>query len=251
MPDNGDYIADYLSGSLSPEEMKAFEARLAIDEELNKEYQLLSKGMDYLKTRAMLEEVENDPDLPELDKEYEAYYSEKKETSSKPKLRKAVWRTLQAAAFIGALLVIRTILFSVTTVKLYDRFYDPLSRQALSTSAITDSTNASVQAGIECYLLEDYVGAIKHLVEVPEGSFYLGLSQLELEQYDKARQSLQTFQDSYPENLDVYWYLGLTYLRLDELDNALNSLNKLSSTNNPYSDRAEELIRIIENRVGK
>ena len=65
MPDNGDYIADYLSGSLSPEEMKAFEERLQTDEELNAEYQALSKGMEYLKARSMLEEIENDPDMPE------------------------------------------------------------------------------------------------------------------------------------------------------------------------------------------
>jgi len=246
MPDNGEYIAEYLSGGLSPEEMKEFEARLATDEELNKEYQLLSKGMDYLKVRAMLEEIENDPDLPELDKEYEAYFREKKKSASKPKFRRALWRTLQAAAFVGALLLIRTILFSVTTVKLYDRFYDPLSSEALSTAVITDSTNASVLLGIDCYFLEDYVGAIKHLVEVPEGSFYLGLSQLELEQFDDALESLQVYQDGYPENLDVHWYLGLTYLRLDELDEALNSLNKLSTKSNPYSSRAEKLIGEIE-----
>ena len=74
----------------------------------------------------------------------------------------------------------------------------------------------------------------------------MGLSQLELEQYDEARESLQTFQDAYPGNMDVNWYLGLTYLRLDELDDALVSLNKLSSTNNPYSSRAEKLIGEIE-----
>ena len=255
MPDNGDYIAEYLSGGLSPEEMKAFEARLATDEELNKEYQLLSKGMDYLKARAMLEEVENDPDLPELEKEYEAYFREKNESSSEPdpesvsakrKFRRALWRTLQAAAFVGAILVIRAILFSFTTVKLYDKFYVPLTQEVISNPAVTDSTNASVQAGIECYLLEDYVGAIKNLIDVPEGSFYLGLSQLELEQFDSARESLLAFQDAYPENPEVDWYLGLTYLRLDELDNALISLNKLASTSNPYSSRAETLIGRIE-----
>ena len=246
MPDNGDYIADYLSGSLSPEEMKAFEARLATDEELNKEYQLLSKGMEYLKARAMLEEIENDPDLPRVEAEEEALFNERREASSKPKFRKAVWRTLQAAAFVGALLVIRSILFTVTTVKLYDKFYDPLSGEALSTQVVMDSTNTSVLAGIDCYLLEDYVCAIKHLVEVPEGSFYLGLSQLELEQFDEARESLQSFQDAYPEYPDVNWYLGLTYLRLDELDDALVSLDKLSSKSNPYSSRAEKLIGQIE-----
>jgi tetratricopeptide (TPR) repeat protein len=95
-------------------------------------------------------------------------------------------------------------------------------------------------------MLEDYVCAIKHLVEVPEGSFYLGLSQLELEQFDSARESLLAFQDSNPENLDVYWYLGLTYLRLDELDKALISLNKLTAMSNPYYDRAQKLIGEIE-----
>ena len=98
MPDNGDYIADYLSGSLSPEEMKEFEARLETDEELNEEYKLLARGMEHLKASIMLEEIENDPDLPELEKEYAAYFSEKKEPSAKTKFRKAVWRTLQAAA---------------------------------------------------------------------------------------------------------------------------------------------------------
>ena len=68
MRDNEDYLIEYLAGGLSPEEMKEFEARLATDEELNKEYQLLSKGMDYLKARIMLEEIEKDPDLPELEK---------------------------------------------------------------------------------------------------------------------------------------------------------------------------------------
>ena len=246
MPDNGDYIADYLSGSLSPEEMKEFEARLATDEELNKEYQLLSKGMEYLKARAMLEEIENDPDLPRVEAEEKAYFNERGEASSKPKFRRVVWRTMQAAAFVGALLVIRSILFTVTTVKLYDKFYDPLSGEALSTQVVMDSTNTSVLAGIDCYLLEDYVCAIKHLIEVPEGSFYLGLSQLGLEQFDEARESLQTFQDAYPEYPDVNWYLGLTYLRLDELDDALISLDKLSSESNPYSSRAEKLIGQIE-----
>jgi tetratricopeptide (TPR) repeat protein len=246
MPDNGEYIAEYLSGGLSPEEMKAFEARLATDEELNREYQLLSKGMEYLKARVMLEEIEKDPDLPALDKEYEAYFRKKGTPSSKRKFRKAVWRTLQAAAFIGALLVIRAILFSVTAVKLYDKFYVPLTQEVIGTPAGTDSTNSSVQAGIECYLLEDYVGAIKHLVSVPEGSFYLGLSQLELGQFDSARESLQSYQDTYPEDPEANWYLGLTYLRLDDLDEALIILNRLSSTDNPYRDRAEELIGKIE-----
>jgi len=246
MPDNGDYIADYLSGSLSPEEMKEFEARLTTDEELNKEYQLLSSGMDYLKARAMLEEIENDPDLPRVEAEERAYFDKRREAPPKPKFRTALWRTLQAAAFVGALLVIRSILFTVTTVKLYDKYYDPLSREALNRELILDSTNTSVLAGIDCYFLEDYVGAVKHLIEVPEGSFYLGLSQLELEQFDEARSSLQTFQNAYPESPEAHWYLGLTYLRLDELDDALISLNKLSSTSNPYSEKAEKLIGRIE-----
>jgi tetratricopeptide (TPR) repeat protein len=246
MRDNSDYLVEYLAGGLSPEEMKEFEARLATDEDLNKEYQLLSKGMDYLKTRIMLDEIEKDPNLPELEKEFEAYYSEKEAAAPKPKFRKTLWRTLQAAAFIASLLVIRSLLFAVTTAKLYNRYYDPLPGEALSEQVILDSTNASVQAGIDSYLEKDYVGAVNHLIALPEGLFFLGLSQLGLEQFDKARESLQAFQDTYPDDPEANWYLGLTYLKLDELDEALNSLNKLSSMDNPYRDRAEELIGKIE-----
>ena len=173
-------------------------------------------------------------------------FSEKKKPASKPKIPKAVWRTLQAAVFVGSLLVIRSILFVVTTTKLYDKYYDPLSGETWSAQVIGDSTNSSIQAGIDCYYRDDYAGAIGHLIELPQGLFYLGLSQMGLERFDEARESLRAFQDAYPENPEVNWYLGLAYLRLDELDSAIISLDKLAATSNPYSSRAEELIGKIE-----
>ena len=66
MPDYTDYINDYISGELSPGEMKQFEAKLAIDDELNVEYLLMINAKDYIKARTTLEELENDPDLPLL-----------------------------------------------------------------------------------------------------------------------------------------------------------------------------------------
>ena len=67
-----------------------------------------------------------------------------------------------------------------------------------------------------------------------------------LEKFDEARESLQAFQDAYPESPEANWYLGLAYLRLDELDSALISFDKLAATSNEYSDRAEKLVGKIE-----
>jgi tetratricopeptide (TPR) repeat protein len=232
--------------------MKEFEARLTTDEELNKEFLFLSKGMEYLKARAMLEEVENDPDLPGVDREERARYIENAESeSTQPgrgkKIRRLLIRNMPAAVLVVALLVVRSFIFTNPMDKLYDRYYEPVSREIIGAEVGGGSTEASFQSGIACYLDRDYYCAIDQLIGDPEGSFLLGISYLGLEQYEKALEPLLAFQEQHPDSPLANWYLGLAYMRLEQPDDAISQFEKLSVINNPYRIRAAKLIT----RLGK
>ena len=75
MEDHSSYIMDYLSGNLSPGEKKQFEDRLARDEELRRQYEVWARGVEYIKAKSALEEIENDPDLPEAEAMVEEWLS--------------------------------------------------------------------------------------------------------------------------------------------------------------------------------
>ena len=73
MQDNSEDIRRYIKGEMTEAEEAAFKSRLKVDDFLYAEYLLETKGKDYIKARAMLEEIENDPDLPRVEAEVKAY----------------------------------------------------------------------------------------------------------------------------------------------------------------------------------
>lgn len=258
MADYTDYINDYISGALSPGEMKQFEAKLAIDDELNREYLLMTNAMEYIKARSTLEELENNPDLPIAEAQVEAYFAGKKETSEKPehtskpiehgiKVKKILTRAIPAAILIGSFLVIRSIMATNPNTRLYEKYYEPLSREAVEMEMVRGSSSAAMQAGIDCYLVKEYPCAIDHFAKIPEGSFYLGLSKLGMGSYEDAMESLLLFQTENPEHPGVNWYLGLTYLRMGNLKAASDSFERISRMGGAYQSRAERLMAKIEN----
>ena len=255
MSDYGDYIADYLSGALSPEEMKEFEARLETDEELRMEYELLSKGMESLKTRVMMEEIEKDPDLPRVEAEVKAFM--KGQEGSKADVsrddrtglsgfRKALIRAIPAAVLVGAFLLIRFFLTAEPNEGLYKKNYEPLSEEFFQTQVVRGEAAVAMQAGIDCYLAGDYACAAGHFESTPGATLYLGLSYLGLERFEEALGPLEFYLLEQPGHPVGNWYLGLACLRLNRWEEALILLNRVVDTGAPYGPRAEKLIRKIE-----
>ena len=66
-----------------------------------------------------------------------------------------------------------------------------MSRQVIELELVRGPSEASLKAGIECYLVEDYSRAIRHLENTPEGLFNLGRTCLKLGDLERASDSFE------------------------------------------------------------
>ena len=268
MSDHTEYINQYLSGELSGEERLAFEARLASDRELNEQYRLVMQAKDYIKARSLLEEIENDPDLPQAEAQVEEYFSglneSDRETGKGPagnreiqqtglqsrsgnRERKVlIWAIPAAAAIIGIAFIIRSFAGTDPNIRLYEKYYRPLSGNVMEVELVRGSNTASIQAGIDCYERKDYMCAINNFTYSPEAAFYLGLAHLGAGNYNEALGSFLEFERDHPSHPGVNWYLALTYLHLNKLDEAEKSLNVIIATSSPFYSDPGRLKRRLE-----
>jgi tetratricopeptide (TPR) repeat protein len=267
MSDYLDYINQYISGELSEEERRAFEARLASDKELNEQYQLVLKAKDFIKARSVLEEIENDPELPLAEAQVEEYLSRLNQsdpgTGKEPagntesqqtglqsrsgnRVRKVFFWAIPAAAVIGIILIIRSFTGTDPNIRLYKKYYRPLSANVLEVGLVRGSNTPSIQAGINCYEKKDYLCAINNFRNNPEAAFYLGLAQLGAGNYNEALESFLDFERNHHSHPGVNWYLSLTYLHLNKLDEAENRLNSILATSSPYYSDPGKLKKRLE-----
>jgi tetratricopeptide (TPR) repeat protein len=247
MPDHSQYIMDYLTGELSPAEEKQFEARLAGDEEFQRQYQIWAKGLEYIKARNSLEEVENDPDLPRAEAEVAAWLREKDEkaASTSRQVKRFIFGTFSASVLLAAILVIRSVA-SPDPIRLYNKYYAPFSEEEVQMLSVRGSSDAALAAGIRFYLDENYSRAYELLQKHSGGSFFLGLSFLEMERYEDALEALEDHQKTHPDDPGVHWYLGLTQLRLGNLNRASEHLALAISFGSPHRPEAQTLRLRIE-----
>ena len=248
MTDHSDYIMAYLSGDLSAEEKKQFEARLAADKELHRQFQIWTKGVEYIKARSMLEEIENDPDLPKADKQVKEWLAEKdtrKAVVRSTLTRRSLLTAFSASLLVAAFLIIRTFTGNDPS-RLFNKYYEPLSEEEIQLQVVRGSSDASLQSGISFYLKEEYDRACEVLEPHPEGSFFLGLCFLGMEQYEEALNALQQYEKTHPEHPGVQWYLGLTQLRLGNLEEASEYFNQIAGTSSSHKAEAESLKISVE-----
>jgi tetratricopeptide (TPR) repeat protein len=248
MTDHSDYIMAYISGDLSAVEKKQFEARLAEDEELHRQFQIWAKGVEYIKARSMLEEIENDPNLPKADKQVKEWLAgdEVRKANSRSRLaRRFIFGSFSASVLIVAFLLIRSFTGNDPT-RLFNKYYEPLSEEEVQLQVVRGSSDASLMAGISYYLKEEYSRAREVLESHPKGSFFLGLCQLGMEQYDEALKALLHYEKTHPEHPGVQWYLGLTQLRLGNLEEASEYFTHIAGTSSSHKAEAERLKISVE-----
>lgn len=121
---------------------------------------------------------------------------------------------------------------------------------------ISRSSNANIVEAVKFYQSGNYDQAIdqfKELIEKDASNiavrFYLGISYMETQKYDKAIESLRYIisdQDNlYIENAE--WYLGLCYMKNEEMDKAINQFTIIAeSEDNYYSKKAKKVLSKID-----
>ena len=161
--------------------------------------------------------------------------------------------SLSAAAVIGAMILISTLLPS-STEKLFNSYYTPFDAISPVTRNASNSVEEIYSSAINSYKSGDYKSAIAGFSEANlknpnSGSplFYMGLSNLELGNLSQAISELSIVAEGSGEYVkEAQWYLGLTYIKSGENLKAAESFGKLAKSPGFYRDRSEKILRRLK-----
>jgi TolA-binding protein len=164
------------------------------------------------------------------------------------------YTSLAAAAIIGAVFLIRSLLPTNDPQKMFSKYYEPFK----AVSSITRSTGASESESftnaIGSYKAGDYKAAAAGFSEAMlngsesySAGFYLGITELELGNYNKAIDLLGGVVNLKGEyTKEATWYLGLAYTKSGNKIKASECFEVLARSSGFYSDRSEKILRRLK-----
>ncbi|MCX6328304.1 MAG: hypothetical protein NTZ85_02155 [Bacteroidia bacterium] len=156
-----------------------------------------------------------------------------------------------AAAVLGAILLVKSLLPSYEPDKLFAKYYEPMS----AISPVTRSANAgemeNYTSAIESYNDKNFqaaaTGFSDALLQDPLNTschFFMGITQIALGNYDQAEDILEGVISSQGEYVkEARWYLGLAYIKTGNIEKASGCFDILAQSPGFYSDRAEKILR--------
>jgi TolA-binding protein len=162
--------------------------------------------------------------------------------------------SLAAAAMIGTIIFIKTLIPASNPEKLFYSYYRPFDAISPVTRSLNSNEDDNYSTAIASYKSGDYksaaAGFSTESLTYPNLSspkFYLGLSELALEEYDKAISLLAVVAFNSGEYAkEATWYLGLSYLRSDNKVKATECFRILAGSDGFYKTRAEKILRRIK-----
>jgi hypothetical protein len=166
----------------------------------------------------------------------------------------ARYASLSAAALLGIFLLIRTLLPSSDTVKLFDSYYKPFDAVSPVTRSINSNATDNYASAIESYRTGNYqkaiigfAGLLQKDQFITSSQFFLGLSQLATNNYDQAINLLAAVANNAGEyGKEARWYLGLVYLKTANIQKASECFEYLANTGGFYRERSEKILRRLK-----
>ena len=187
--------------------------------------------------------IENDALLPKM----EVIHKRTVEITSATKIRLI---GLAAAALIAGFLIFRSLVPDESPSTLYSAFYKPMS----AISPVTRGNSTLLEQyglAIDMYNQKKYDVAASMFNEVIRKDesfiaayFFLGITQMELDNYSEAISNL-VFVLSHPQEFtkEAQWYLGLAYLKIGEKKKATLYFEILAGSNGFYQDHSKKILR--------
>jgi tetratricopeptide (TPR) repeat protein len=166
-----------------------------------------------------------------------------------------VWYvSLSAAALIGAIFLVRSLLPSYNPEKLFNSYYEPMDVVSPVTRSGNSNETGSYASAIGSYKIGDYQSAATGFSEAVlkdpsliSPRFFLGLTQLALENYDQAINLLTGISGRSGEyRKEAGWYLGLAYLKTGEKEKAAECFELLAQSPGFYRERSEKILRRLK-----
>jgi hypothetical protein len=239
-----DMINRYLDGEMNAEELKAFEAAMQQDAELQNEVELLKDVQSTLKIK--LHPGENETALCNSLQEMNAeFFTDKTEQAKIIPLNRRRWMTAIAAVFVLALLL--TVWQPWKKEDLYKQYADIQMPGIAERGATTDSL---LKSAVENFNNKKFAEAIPAfetvLKDTAENSFvqyYYAIALLQNDHIEKARIQLSVLYDgtSIFKN-DAAFYMALSYLKEKNKAVCKDWLNKVPAGTATWF-KAQELLK--------
>ncbi len=181
-------------------------------------------------------------------------YDRKADAGKKKLFRKTMFARFAlpaAAAISGAIFLVKLLLPSYNPDKLYAKYFEPV----IAISPVTRSADAgethSYTAAVESYNNKKYqVAAIAFSEAIQKDPlnmsprFFMGITQMELGNYDQAENLLEDVisrQGEYTK--EARWYIGLAYIKTGNTQKAHECFEILAKSPGFYSGRAGKILR--------
>ena len=166
----------------------------------------------------------------------------------------AKYASLSSAAMIGLFILIRTLLPTSNPEKLFNLYYRPFDAVSPVTRSLNINEKDNFSLAIENYKAGNYqnaaimfANALKNDPSAVSPSFYQGLSQLALKNYDQAiNLFIKVVNDSGEYGKEARWFMGLAYLKLANKVKAAECFEYLARSDGFYRERSETILRRLK-----
>ncbi|MGD0342782.1 MAG: tetratricopeptide repeat protein [Bacteroidales bacterium] len=181
-------------------------------------------------------------------------YERSSDTGNKKLIKKTILARFAlpaAAAVAGVFFLVKLLLPSYSTDRLFTRYFEPLSAiSPVTRNAVASETNSYASA-VESYNNKNYqaaaIGFSDAISQDPlniSPRFFMGITQLALGNYVQAENLLEDVISRQGEYIkEARWYLGLAYVKTGNSDKARECFEVLAKSPGFYSDRAEKILR--------
>jgi TolA-binding protein len=161
---------------------------------------------------------------------------------------------LAAAAIMGAVFLIRPLLPSYNPDKIFSKYYEPFVAVSSVTRSIGAPENETYKLALESYKRGNYLDAATGFSEAMvketaffSPSFYLGITQIALGDYNQAITLLDGVASRQGEFAKVAgWYLGLAYIKTGNKAKASECFELLAQSPGFYRERSEKILRRLK-----
>jgi len=161
--------------------------------------------------------------------------------------------TSLAAAVIAAVLLIRSLIPSDDPQKIFNKYYEPFNAASSVTRGTATDESKVLTGAIANYKSGEYQAAAAGFTiamfsgtESISAIFYLGVTELELGNYDRAIKLLNEVanqKNTYAK--EAAWYLGLAYIKSGNQIKASECFELLTRSQGFYSSRSEKILRLL------
>jgi|WetSurSiteA1Bulk_404760.scaffolds.fasta_scaffold01529_4 TolA-binding protein len=162
--------------------------------------------------------------------------------------------SLAAAVITGVVFIVRMLILSDNPQTIFNTYYEPFPAVSTVTRSSGTIGSESFNRAVGSYKSGDYqsaaTGFSKALLDRTESSsasFFLGITEIELKNYDKAIDLLQGVANQQGEYAkEALWYLGLSYCKAGNEVKASECFELLARSQGFYSDRSEKILRRLK-----